>query len=197
MNKVLLLASAAWLLIGATTFAQSGRSEREQQWRAEREQRRAQARALEMQQDSTAFVQALKALKNDSWVLEANNVNFSNGITRFVSPSTNYISIDDDEGIIQTAFSNFTYSSPNGLGGVTVQGNISGQRMSTDRDGNVYYSFAIQGSTISATVSLTLTAGTNQASATITPNFAGHTMTFDGYLVPYDQASIFQGMPQW
>ena len=196
MKKVLILASAAWLLLSAATYAQTSRSEREQRWRAGREQRRAQAKALELQQDSTAFVQALKALKTDSWVLEANNVNFSNGITRFVSPSTNYISYDDDEGTIQTAFSNFTYS-PNGLGGVTVQGTISGQRMSTDRDGNVYYSFNIQGSTISAIVSLTLTAGTNQASATITPNFAGNTMTFDGYLVPYDQSSIFQGMPQW
>ena len=196
MKKVLILASATWLLLSATTFAQTSRSEREQRWRTEREQRRAQAKALELQQDSTAFVQALKALKTDSWVLEANNVNFSNGITRFVSPSTNYISYDDDEGTIQTAFSNFTYS-PNGLGGVTVQGTISGQRMSTDRDGNVYYSFNIQGSTISAIVSLTLTAGTNQASATITPNFAGNTMTFDGYLVPYDQSSIFQDMPQW
>ena len=196
MKKVLLLAGIAWLLVSAASFAQSGRSEREQQWRADREQRRAQAKALELQQDSTAFAQALKALKADSWVLEANNVNFSNGITRFVTPSTNYISFDDDEGTIQTAFNNFTYS-PNGLGGVTVQGNVSGQRMSTDRDGNIFYSFTIQGSTISAIVNLTLTAGTNQASAPIIPNFAGNSMTFDGYLVPYDQASVFQGMPQW
>ena len=196
MKKLLLLAGAAWFLISAASFAQSSRSQREQQWRAEREQRRAQAKALELQQDSTAFVQALKALKANSWVLEANNVNFSNGITRFVTPSTNYISFDDDEGTIQTAFNNFTYS-PNGLGGVTVQGNVSGQRMSADRDGNIFYSFTIQGSTISAIVNLTLTAGTNQASATIIPNFAGNSMTFDGYLVPYDQASVFQGMPQW
>ena len=196
MKKLLLLAGAAWFLISAASFAQSSRSQREQQWRAEREQRRAQAKALELQQDSTAFVQALKALKADSWVLEANNVNFSNGITRFVTPSTNYISFDDDEGTIQTAFNNFTYS-PNGLGGVTVQGNVSGQRMSADRDGNIFYSFTIQGSTISAIVNLTLTAGTNQASATIIPNFAGNSMTFDGYLIPYDQASVFQGMPQW
>ena len=196
MKKVLILASAAWLLLCSATFAQTSRSEREQRWRAHREQRRAQARALEMQQDSIAFIQAVNALKTDTWVLEANNVNFSSGITRFVTPSTNYISIDDDEGTIQTAFSNFIYS-PNGLGGVTVQGNISGQRMSTDRDGNVYYSFNIQGSAISASVSLTLTAGTNQASAIISPNFSSNTMTFDGYLVPYDQSTIFQGMPQW
>lgn len=196
MKKILLLASAACLLFSTWTFAQSSRSEREQQWRAQREQRRSANLALEQQQDSIAFVQAVKALKEGSWVLEANNVNFYNGITRFVTPSTNYISYDDDEGIIQTAFSNFIYS-PNGLGGVTLQGNVSGIRMSTDRDGNVYYSYVIQGSTISATVSLTLTTGTNQASANINPNFSGQTMTFDGYLVPYDQASIFQGMPQW
>ncbi|MBO5819047.1 MAG: DUF4251 domain-containing protein [Bacteroidales bacterium] len=196
MKKILLLASAACLLFSTWTFAQSSRSEREQQWRAQREQRRSANLALEQQQDSIAFVQAVKALKEGSWVLEANNVNFYNGITRFVTPSTNYISYDDDEGIIQTAFSNFIYS-PNGLGGVTLRGNVSGIRMSTDRDGNVYYSYVIQGSTISATVSLTLTTGTNQASANINPNFSGQTMTFDGYLVPYDQASIFQGMPQW
>ena len=196
MKKVLLLAGIAWLLVSAASFAQSGRSEREQQWRADREQRRAQAKALELQQDSTAFAQALKALKADSWVLEANNVNFSNGITRFVTPSTNYISFDDDEGTIQTAFSNFTYS-PNGLGGITVQGNVSGQQMTVDKDGNVYYNFSIQGIAISATVSLTLTGGTNQASATVNPNFTGRTITFDGYLVPYSQATIFEGAPQW
>lgn len=196
MKKVLLLASAACLIFSTWSFAQSTRSQREQQWRAEREQRRAANRALEQQQDSIAFVQAVKALKEGSWILEANNVNFYNGITRFVTPSTNYISCDDDEGTIQTAFSNFTYS-PNGLGGVTLKGNVSGDRMSTDRDGNIYYSYTIQGSTLSATVYLTLTAGTNQASASINPNFSGQTMTFDGYLVPYDQASIFQGMPQW
>lgn len=185
MKKVLFLASAICLLSTTLSFAQSGRSEREKEWRAERELRRAEARAIEMQQDSIAYHEAVAALKDGSWALEANNVNFFNGITRFVSSDT-----------VQTAFNNFSYS-PNGLGGVTVQGDISGERMSSDKDGNVYYSFNIQGSAVSATVYLTLTGGTNQASATVNPNFSGRSMTFDGYLVPYSQASIFQGTPQW
>ena len=196
MKKTLYLTAILSLLFSTWSFAQSGRSQREQQWRAQRELRRAENRALEMQQDSVAFAQAQQALQNGNWVLEANNVNFSNGIMRFVSPTTNYISCEDGECTIQTAFNNFTYS-PNGLGGVTLQGDISGQRMSTDRDGNIYYSFNVQGSVLSATVYLTLTGGTNQASATINPNFTGRSMSFDGYLVPYDQAGIFQGMPQW
>ena len=196
MKRALYLTTILSLLFSIGSFAQSGRSQREKEWRAQRELRRAENRALELQQDSVAFNQALQALKNGKWVLEANNVNFSNGIMRFVSPTTNYVSCEEDECTIQTAFNNFSYS-PNGLGGLTLQGDISGERMSTDRDGNVYYSFNVQGSAVSATVYLTITGGTNQASATINPNFTGRSMSFDGYLVPYDQASIFQGMPQW
>ena len=196
MKRIFFLMSALCLLINNAAVAQSNRSEREKQWRAERERKRAEARALEQQQDSIAFSQAVEALKSGNWVLEANNVNFFNGITRFVSSDTNYISCENSEGTIQTAFNNFTYS-PNGLGGITVQGDINGIRMSTDKEGNVYYSFNIIGSAVSATVYLTLTGGTNQASAMINPNFSGRSMTLDGYLVPYSQASIFQGTPSW
>lgn len=35
--------------------------------------------------------------------------------------------------------------------------------------------------------------GTNQASVTINPNFSGNTLTMNGYLVPYNESSVFQG----
>lgn len=196
MRKVLYLTGVICIFFSTLSFAQSNRSKREKEWRAERERHRAEMRAEEMKQDSAAYRDAVLALKEGNWVLEANNVNFFNGITRFVSSNTNYISCEDGQGTVQTAFNNFSYS-PNGLGGITVQGDISGERLSTDKDGNIYYSFNIQGSAISATVYLTLTGGTNQASASVNPNFSGRSMSFDGYLVPYDQASIFEGTPQW
>lgn len=195
MKKIIYLTGAICLFFSTMSFAQS-RSEKEKEWRAQRERLRAQERAIEQRQDSIAYNEAVIALKEGNWVLEANNVNFFNGITRFVSSNTNYISCEDGEGTVQTAFNNFAYS-PNGLGGVTVQGDLSGERMSTDKDGNIYYSFNIQGSAISATVYLTLTGGTNQASATINPNFSGRSMTLDGYLVPYSQSNVFQGIPQF
>lgn len=195
MKKIIYLTGAICFFFSTMSFAQS-RSEKEKEWRAQRERLRAQERAIEQRQDSIAYNEAVIALKEGNWVLEANNVNFFNGITRFVPSNTNYISCEDGEGTVQTAFNNFAYS-PNGLGGVTVQGDLSGERMSTDKDGNIYYSFNIQGSAISATVYLTLTGGTNQASATINPNFSGRSMTLDGYLVPYSQSNVFQGIPQF
>lgn len=196
MKKIVYLSILTCMLSVVSSYAQSQRSEREKAWRMERLRKRAEARAIEQHQDSVAYRAALTALKEGSWVLEANNLNFANGIMRFVSPSTNYISCDNGEGTIQTAYANFTYS-PNGLGGVTVQGDVLGGRVSVDKDGNAYYTFGIQGSAVSATVAVTLTGGTNQASATVTPNFTGQSMTFDGYLVPYSQSTVFQGMPQW
>ena len=196
MKKIFYLSIFVCMVFPAISNAQSGRTEREQAWRMERLRQRDEARATEQHQDSVAYQAALTALEEGSWVLEANNINFFNGITRFVSSSTNYISCDDGEGTIQTAYANFAYS-PNGLGGVTVQGYVSGVHISRDKDGNVYYNFSIQGSAVSATVNLTLTAGTNQASATVNPNFSGRSTTFDGYLVPSSQSTVFQGMPQW
>lgn len=177
-------------------MAQSTRKEREQAWREARAKRRAEAKALEAVQDSVAFVQAVKALQEGSWVLEADNVVFRNGLMRFVSSNTNYVALKNGEGTVQTAFNNFVYS-PNGLGGVTVQGSVSDRKISRDKDGNVYCNFSIFGGAISATLNLTLTGGTNEASIYISPNFNGNTLTMNGYLLPYSEATIFQGITSW
>lgn len=201
MKNIFCLTLMLCVLCSMPSFAQSCcdkscRTEREKAWRAERLRQRAAERAVEQRQDSVAYRAAVEALKGGRWVLEANNVNFANGITRFVSSSTNYISNDAGEGTIQTAYANFTYS-PNGLGGVTLQGDINDVHMTIDKEGNVNYSFSIQGSALSATVNLMLTSGTNQGSATVIPNFSGQSITFDGYLVPYDQSVVMQGMSWW
>ena len=193
MKKVLFLTTLLLLSFTVTTFAQSSkeaRAARREALKKEREERR----ALEAQQDSVAYLKAIEALKTGSFVLEANNVTFPNGITRYVSSNTNYVQVDNGEGIVQTAFSNFAYTpGPNGLGGVTVEGNISGLKMKEDKDGNYFYSYTIQGVAISATVFITLTGGTNQASVNISPNFNNNNMTMTGVLLPRDESDVFQG----
>ena len=193
MKKVLFLTTLLLLSFTVTTFAQSSkeaRAARREALKKEREERK----ALEAQQDSVAYLKAIEALKTGSFVMEANNVTFPNGITRYVSSNTNYVQVDNGEGIVQTAFSNFAYTpGPNGLGGVTVEGNISGLKMKEDKDGNYFYSYTIQGVAISATVFITLTGGTNQASVNISPNFNNNNMTMTGVLLPLDESDVFQG----
>ena len=193
MKKVLFL--TALLLIGftATTLAQSSKEARAAKREAIKKEREAR-RALEAQQDSIAYFKAVEALKAGAFVLEADNVTFPNGVTRYVSSNTKYVQVDNGEGIVQTAFSNFAYTpGPNGLGGITVQGQISGLKMNMDKDGNYFYNYTIQGVAISATVFITLTGGTNQASVSISPNFNNNNMTMTGLLLPLDESDVFQG----
>ncbi|MBE6272297.1 MAG: DUF4251 domain-containing protein [Bacteroides sp.] len=193
MKKVLFLTTLLLLSFTVTTYAQTSKEARAARREALKKEREAR-KALEAQQDSIAYLKAVEALKTGSFVLEANNVTFPNGITRYVSSNTNYVQVDNGEGIVQTAFSNFAYSpGPNGLGGVTVQGNISGLKIKEDKDGNYFYSYTIQGIAISATVFITLTGGTNQASVNISPNFNNNNMTMTGVLLPLDESDVFQG----
>ena len=193
MKKVLFLTTWLLLCFTVTTFAQTSKEARAIRREALKKERAAR-KALEAQQDSVAYLKAIEALKTGSFVLEANNVTFPNGITRYVSSNTNYVQVDNGEGIVQTAFSNFAYTpGPNGLGGVTVEGNISGLKMKEDKDGNYFYSYTIQGVAISATVFITLTGGTNQASVNISPNFNNNNMTMTGVLLPLDESDVFQG----
>ena len=193
MKKVLFLTTLLLLCFTATTYAQTSTEARAARREAMKKERAAH-RALEAQQDSIAYFKAVQALKAGAFVVEADNVSFPNGITRYVSSSTNYVQVENGDGIVQTAFTNFTYiPGPNGLGGVTVEGRVSDLKMNEDKDGNYYYSYSIQGIAISATVFITLTGGTNQASVQISPNFNNNNMTMTGRLLPLDESDVFQG----
>ena len=103
MKKVLFLAALLLVCFSGVTNAQT-RKQREDAKREAWKKERQEKKALEAQQDSVSYVQAINALKNGSFVLEADNVVFRNGIMRFVSSNTNYVEVNDGQGIIQTAF---------------------------------------------------------------------------------------------
>lgn len=171
--------------------------EKEDAWRAERLKKRAAEEKIEFQNDSIQHAQAIVAIRDGSWALEASNVTFDNGVTNYVTPSMNFVSINDGTGTIQTAFDNTNVYSPNGLGGVTLEGNVSNERLTLDKDGNVYYSYFLQGSNVSAAVSIVITANSNQATANINPSYSGRNMMMTGYIYPYGTAGVFQGTPDY
>lgn len=191
--SLLLILSATTEVTNAQEGKKLTRKEREAAWRAERLKKREAEKQAEMRSDSIEFVQAIQALKNGSWALEASNVTFNNGVTHFVTPSMNFVSMNEGNGIIQTAFDNSNIYSPNGIGGVTVEGQITGEEMKMDNDGNICYNYTIMGSNVSATVNIVITAQSNQATANIFPNFSSNDMTMNGNIYPYNSSGIFEG----
>ena len=142
--------------------------------------------------DSIASVQAFAAVKNQDFVLEAQTVQFRNGSTVFVNDMTNFISVKGNRAVVQISPSDFA-AGPNGVGGVTVDGMISGQEYRVGKKGSATYSFNVTGIGINAQVEIYLNQGTNQASATIYPNFNANTVWIQGNIVPYENSNVIEG----
>ena len=141
--------------------------------KVEREIKKQERLAQDAVEGQEEFNAAVQAINNQSFVLEANNIQPMNGQVQIAS--------------------NSPYPGPNGLGGITVQGSASNIQTKQDDKGNVYLNMNVQGVFISATVSLMLTNGTNNATVTVDPNFSGRNLRMTGTLLPYSQSNIFQG----
>ena len=190
-----LIALLALVLVSASTmmYAQeSERAVRRADRKAQRDAERAKLRAEEEVQDMAAYQQAVQALKNKQFVLEANQVVFRNGMSAFVTSNTNFVLMNGNRATVQTAF-NTPYPGPNGIGGVTVDGNSSDMKMNIDKKGNVNCNFNVVGVGISAQVSIRLTHDTNNASVTINPNFNSNRLSLDGKVIPLSESSVFKG----
>lgn len=153
-----------------------------------REQKKAEQEAL----DQMLFDEAKQAIDAKDFVLEADRVMFKYGTTAFISTNTNFVAVHGDKAVVQVAF-NIPVSGPNGLGGVTVDGNVSGYKQTTDKKGNIYVSMNVMGIGISAQVNIQLTKGSNNASVDINPNFNSNRFTLSGSLIPMFKANVFKG----
>ena len=203
MKKVLLTLtvivaglSLTALDINAQNTSRSTRRQQEmEKWHKEMEEFRArseQRRELNALTDSIAGIQASVAVKNRDFVLEADQVTFKNGNTVFVNSSTTFISVKGNRAVVQISPSNFA-AGPNGVGGVTVDGSISGMERMVDKKGRTTVSFNVMGIGINAQIEIYMTPGTNRASATIYPNFNSNTVWIEGDIVPYENSDVFEG----
>jgi hypothetical protein len=203
MKKVLMTLSVIVAALSLTVpdisaQSNSGASKRQQEldkWHQDMQEFRArseQRREINELTDSIAGVQAAIAVQNRDFVLEADQVTFKNGSTVFVNSTTTFISVKGNRAVVQISPSNFS-SGPNGVGGVTVDGSISGMKSMVDKKGRTTLSFNVMGIGINAQIEIYMVPGTNRASATIYPNFNSNTVWVEGDIVPYSSSNVFEG----
>ena len=191
MKKLLLLCLAA--IFSLPTFAQqddkkTAKEAAKEQKQIEKEKRKAQQEAQELAQ----FNAAVLALKNGSFVLEADRVEFKRGAFVNVVSTTNFVMQDGDKATVQLAFQGAAIG-PNGVGGLTVEGDVTGPELKTDKKGNYIYSFKVNGVGISALITISMPKGTNYCTASVTPNFNSNRTSFTGRLKPKANSAIYKG----
>lgn len=146
---------------------------------------------MEAVQDSIDYVNAVHALENLDFVLEADRLVFKRGETAFVTSTTNFISLSDADAVVQVA--PFNGGGPNGVGGITLEGRASNIKLKTDKKGNTLLTMSVMGTGLSATLDISMPKGTNRASVTISPNFHNNKITLEGVLLPSAASSVFKG----
>ena len=153
---------------------------------------RAERKRMEQVLDSLNHVRALNAIEQLAFVLEADRVTFKRGTPVYVTSHTNFISLSDDEAVVQVS-PVMSGGGPNGVGGITLKGKASNIVLKTDKKGNVTLQYSVNGSLMSATVNLQMLEGTNEATATIDPNLHSGRITLRGVLVPLEESNVFEG----
>ena len=143
--------------------AQTQMTAKEKRTQTRQERKIAQQKAREQ-----LYQDAVRTLENNTFVLEADRLIFKRGRSVSVSSVKNFISMANKKATVQVSFDT-PRPLQNGLGGFTVEGNVSDIRMKKDKKGSITYSFLVQGVGISAQVSLTLPQGSNKVSANISP----------------------------
>lgn len=149
-------------------------------------------RDLQNRIDSVYWDEALDAIKDTTFTFEADKVVFPYGQIAYVNSNTNFVSVNKDDAVVQVAF-NVPFSGPNGIGGVTVQGNISGYKIQTAKKGTTQVSMSVTGIGISAQIWITMYKGSHEASVEILPNFNSRRLTLNGVILPLHKSTVFQG----
>lgn len=124
--------SLVFCLMSAFACAQSNQSDNMYQWGKNKASEQLvnglksrqktlwkEQRDLQNRIDSVYWDEALDAIKDTTFTLEADKVVFPYGQIAYVNSNTNFVSVNKDDAVVQVAF-NVPFSGPNGIGGVSL-----------------------------------------------------------------------------
>ncbi|PID92334.1 MAG: hypothetical protein CSA96_03750 [Bacteroidetes bacterium] len=144
-------------------------------------------RAEELAHQS-ALVKAM--IEQHCFVLEAYQLRNTYGYTTQVNSSINFVAADSVSGVIQIGQN--AYVGANGVGGITVEGQISGYKYKQDpKNGTFTVNYHVSATGGNYDVRL-VAFSDGRAEASISSNWPG-TLTYVGNLVPPGISRVFKG----
>lgn len=186
MKRLLIIFMACVFALNVVSYSDDTVAVSSESVKLTKAQRKAQEKRNKEIMDSLVHESAVAALKDGHYVLMAERLMIKGRAFLNPTPNTNFILVQGDNAVIQLA-SNRGNAGLNGMGGITVQGKITGLKGGEpDKKGRISYSFSVTGPAISAQVHITLYKDSNKADAIVSPNFWSGNLNVYGQLVPYD-----------
>lgn len=180
--KILLLAMVFFFSVDVS-MAQTDRKE-------QRKMERAEKKRLKQEEKQRIKELIFESVEEQAFVLEANTLSGRYVTLPAVSPLTNFVKINGNRVVVQTANNwGFGY---NGLGGITINGIIREYEVIANNEKSVTVLIRFADPVLgSSTLNLNVQAN-GMARAMVVDNW-GRRATFQGQLVPLENARIFQG----
>ena len=196
MKKMLILLALVSACFSGMAQDRETLKERIERWKSDMEEFNQGRSGVEKRQaaiDTLSWLQAQSAMKDSSFVVEADAVTFKYGTRVQVNSTTNFVSLDGDRAVIQVSPS-YAYSGLNGVGGITVEGVASNVKITYDKKGRMHFTMDVIGRGVNATVSISAYPGSNRVTVDISPTFNSNDIRLEGYLLPYEHSRVFEGM---
>ncbi len=196
MKKMLILLALVSACFSGMAQDRETLKERIERWKSDMEEFNQGRSGVEKRQaaiDTLSWLQAQSAMKDSSFVVEADAVTFKYGTRVQVNSTTNFVSLDGDRAVIQVSPS-YAYSGLNGVGGITVEGVASNVKITYDKKGRMHFKMDVIGRGVNATVSISAYPGSNRVTVDISPTFNSNDIRLEGYLLPYEHSRVFEGM---
>ena len=180
MKKIVIIILS--LILVAPLFAQENKKE---QRKAKKE---ANKEAKAKQEAETAAI-TKASLASKKFVLEADFLMDRKGQRIVVQSNLNFIGVDSDKGAFQ--FGNGRDIGYNGVGGVTVEGDVQDFKIEENKNGTLSVSFRIVSSFGNIFVSMTVNPFGN-ADATVRGNTSAR-LKYTGTIVPLGSSRVYKG----
>lgn len=130
------------------------------------------------------------AVRDMSFVLEADRLTVPSGTSVMVSSVINFVSVNEDKAVVQV--SPLRGPGVNGVGGITVEGNIYDVRYDTDRWGNLILTMSVRGAAVSCRLTFTISKSGDSARVRVDPNYSSDDITLYGTVVPAMLSTVHQ-----
>ncbi len=177
---VLILLSALFVITG---FAQEVSKKEARQAKREAEKKEAHEK----------YLKAVQLMKDKTFIVTAQTITFRSGQQIFPDESINFLKVNEGKGVIQIAPRTAMNPGFNGLGGITIEGDLSNVKESENKKKNHYtMSFTINGLAGTAQITVNLY-GSDQASVMVQGMYSGVSFTLNGILEAVGDATIYQG----
>jgi hypothetical protein len=133
------------------------------------------------------------AIDEQQWVLEANTLANKRGASVNVNSTLNFIAVEGKEAFVQLGSN--TGMGQNGVGGVSVRGNVSKYDVSkNDKKGTYFITLYVSSALGSFDIRLDCNADGQIANASVQGN-TSRRVQYRGIIVPLTHSSVYKGTP--